>query len=285
MQKAIGLERNEPRPTKDQAMDGKRESFFSAGDVLDPAHRLHSSQMSGAPISSSGAVERVLSVDAVMEVARAILWPEPSNEKSLETNDGEVARAQENSPLALLLTRAPDLAMLSHIAELHGDATPSGRAHLGLAQAAEDAADEKVEREFFALFIGFGRGELPPYGSYYLTGFLDERPLARLHETLRMLRIERAESLVEGEDHAAILCEVMARLADEPFVAGAEVQQQFFEKHVTTWMGRFFVDLERAVAASFYHYAGTVGRLFLTIDAEAFALPRKRTVDNWEDAR
>src|SRR5689334_4405879 len=102
-------------------MDGKRESFFTTGDVLDPVNRLHSSQMSGASISSSGAVERVLSVDAVMEVARAILWPEPSNEKSLETNDGEVARAQENSPLAVLLTRAPGVAMLNHIAELHGD--------------------------------------------------------------------------------------------------------------------------------------------------------------------
>ena len=130
-----------------------------------------------------------------------------------------------------------------------------------------------IEREFFNLFIGVGRGELLPYGSYYLTGFLNERPLARLREDLHALGIERAEGQVEPEDHAAILCEIMAGLADGQFAATAELQQQFFEKHLAPWIGRFFADLERAEAANFYRHVGTIGRLFMEIETEAFALP------------
>jgi TorA maturation chaperone TorD len=141
-----------------------------------------------------------------------------------------------------------------------------------LAQAADNASVEKIEREFFNLFIGVGHGELLPYGSYYLTGFLNERPLARLREDLRALGIERAEGQVEPEDHAAILCEIMARLANGQFAAATGVQQQFFEKHLAPWIGRFFADLERADSANFYRHAGTVGRLFMEIETEAFAL-------------
>ena len=74
------------------------------------------------------------------------------------------------------------------------------------------ARDDKVEREFFNLFIGVGRGELLPYGSYYLSGFLHERPLARLREFLAKIGVERVEQQFEPEDHAAILCEIMAGL-------------------------------------------------------------------------
>jgi TorA maturation chaperone TorD len=253
----------------------QRESFFSAGSVADPVRRMHLSQISARPNFSSGAAERVLSVDAVMDVARAILWPELSNEEPVEIDDGEAARAQEYSLLAMLLIRAPDTAMLSRIANLRGDATPLGLAHSSLARAAENASAEKIEREFFALFVGLGRGELLPYGSYYLTGFLNERPLARLRETLRMLGIERAESSAEPEDHAAILCELMARLADGPFAVSTKRQQQFFDKHLAPWMDRFFADLERAEAAGFYRHVGTLGRIFLEIETEAFF--RERT--------
>ncbi len=123
------------------------------------------------------------------------------------------ARAQEYALLAMLLAQAPDAETLGRIAQLPGNATPLGRAHLALAQAADTANPETVEREFFNLFIGVGRGELLPYGSYYLTGFLNERPLARLRQDLRAQGIERAEGLQEPEDHAAILCEIMAGLA------------------------------------------------------------------------
>ena len=107
-------------------------------------------------------------------------------------------------------------------------------------------APEKIQREFFNLFIGIERGELLPYASYYLTGLRNERPLVRLREDLRARGIERAEGQVEAEDHAAILCEIMAGLAGGPSATAAGLQQQFFQRHLAPWIGRFFADLERA---------------------------------------
>src|SRR5947209_17297688 len=83
----------------------------------------------------------------------------------------------------------------------------------------------------FDLFVGLGRGELLPYASYYLTGFLNERPLSRLRSDLAILGIARAENNSEPEDHAAILCEIMSGFAGGRFAASAEEQRAFFERH------------------------------------------------------
>src|SRR5262249_5131335 len=122
----------------------------------------------------------------------------------------DAARGREYALLSVMLARPPDQSLLESLADLSGDSSPLGVAH---AQAARQTSAERVEREYFDLFIGLGRGELLPYGSYYLSGFLHERPLARLRAHLARLGIERAENQVEPEDHAAILCEVMAGLA------------------------------------------------------------------------
>lgn len=249
-----------------------RESIFSAGDIGEPGPQMGFSEVF-IPRSTSAPIERVLSVEAVMDVARSILWPDPDVEQPVEIDEGDTARAQEYSLLAMLLARAPDAATLDRIAQLRCDSTPLGLAHSALARAAGNAGAEKVEREFFNLFVGVGRGELLPYGSYYLTGFLNERPLARLRGDLRALGIERVESQTEPEDRATILCEIMAGLTGGQFAITPDEQQQFFEKHVAPWMGRFFADLERADAGDFYRHVGTVGRLFLEIETEAIALP------------
>ena len=131
----------------------------------------------------------------------------------------DAARAREYALLSALLRRAPDADLLARLAALRGDPSPLGVAHAALGEAAAAANVERVEREFFDLFIGIGRGELLPYGSYYLTGFLNERPLARLRDDLARLGIERVEGEVEPEDHAAVLCEIMAGLADGRFEA------------------------------------------------------------------
>ena len=183
-----------------------------------------------------------------------------------------LARAQEYALLAALLTRAPDKAFLQQLAELRGDPTLLGVAHVGLAEAAAGAAAGEVEREFFELFIGIGRGELMPYGSYYIAGFLHERPLARLREDLAALDIERVESQYESEDHGAILCEIMSGIVGRQFPAPAGADQQMFERHLAPWIGRFFADLERAEAARFYRRVGRLGRVFIDIESEAFAL-------------
>ena len=185
----------------------------------------------------------------------------------------DTARAQEYALLATLLARAPDAQLFLRLARLQGDATPLGRAHVALAEAARRTTVERVEREYFDLFVGIGRGELLPYGSYYLSGFLYERPLARLRAALSRLGIERSAGHAEPEDHAATLCEIMAGLAGRRFSASPEAEREFFEHHVAPWMGRFFTDLEQAQAADFYRAAGTLGRVFIQVETGAFALP------------
>lgn len=217
-------------------------------------------------------VRRVLSVDAVMDVASEILWPAPDYEQPAEIDVVDVARAEEYFLLASLLARAPDASMLNRIATLRCGDTLLGKAHLSLAQATDDASVKVIEREFFDLFIGVGRGELLPYGSYYLTGFLHERPLARLREDLGKLGVERAPGNAEPEDHAAILCEIMAGLVGGHFGVVAGGDRVVFEKHMSPWMGRFFSDLENAKTANFYRTVGTIGRLLIDIETEAFAL-------------
>jgi len=184
----------------------------------------------------------------------------------------DLARAQEYALLAALLNAAPSQAFLDQLAQLRGDATPLGLLHEAIAEAASKAVAATVEREYFGLFVGLGRGELLPYASYYLTGFRNERPLSRLRADLTTLGIERVENNCEPEDHAATLCEIMAGLADGRFPASADAQRAFFEKHVSLWMGRLFADIENAAAADFYRSVGALGRVFLDIEAEALTL-------------
>jgi TorA maturation chaperone TorD len=87
------------------------------------------------------------------------------------------------------------------------------------------------------------------------------------------LGIERSEGNIEPEDHAAILCEIMAGLASARFPAPSGSDRELFEKHLAPWIGRFFADLERAEAADFYRHVGTLGRVFIDIESEAYALP------------
>jgi TorA maturation chaperone TorD len=199
--------------------------------------------------------------------------PQSIPEGARTIDEIDLARAQEYALLSVLLAQAPDATLLARLAQLRGDASPLGLAHAALAEAASRASVERLEREYFDLFIGLGRGELLPYGSYYLSGFLHERPLARLRAYLSELRIERAASEHEPEDHAAILCEIMAGVVGGRLSAPAGADRELFEHHLAPWLGRFFADLERAEAADFYRRVGTLGRVFMEIETQAFALP------------
>jgi TorA maturation chaperone TorD len=250
--------------------DRGQEAIHAAGRVIEPARGTSISQPYVSSWSKAPA-RRVLSVAAVMDVAWTILQPAPCGEQPAEIDDVDAARAQEYALLAMLLARAPDAAALGRIAKLCADATPLGLAHMALAQAAGNVGVEKIQREFFNLFIGVGRGELVPCGSYYLADFYNEQAPVRLRKDLHALGIECTDLQVEGEDHAAILCETMAGLAGGPLASAAGLQQQFFQRHLAPWIGRFFADLERADSADFYRHAGTVGRLFMEIETNTFA--------------
>ena len=253
--------------------EGLSEAIRAAGGVGALAQKLGISQPSVSNWNRVPA-ERVSAVEAVTGVPRLVLRPDLFADQPLgEVDDTDLARAQEYALLATLLARAPDAAFLDRLARLRGDASPLGLAHVALAEAAGAASAAKVEREFFNLFIGLGRGELMAYGSYYLTGFLHERPLARLREDLAKLGIERADSSAEPEDHIAILCEIMSGLAGRRFAAAADAERDMFVKHLAPWVGRFFADLERAQEADFYRRVGALGQVFIDIETEAFALP------------
>jgi TorA maturation chaperone TorD len=182
------------------------------------------------------------------------------------------ARAQEYALLSVLLSRSPDIQMIGRLALLRGDASPLGTAHTALGEAASRANEESAAREHFDLFAGLGKGLLLPYASHYLTGALYGRPLGQLRETLQHLGIERAPGNSEPEDHAAILCEVMAGLIGGDIANAAGADREFFEKHLAPWIRRFFEDLEKAESADFYARVGLLGRTFVDIETEGFAL-------------
>jgi len=251
---------------------GLQEAIRAAGGVTELARRIGVTQPSVSNWRRVPA-ERVLAVEEVTGVARDLLRPDLYADDHSSVDDVDLARARIYALLGALLTRAPDADLLARIGDLRGDATPLGLAHIEVAEAARNARVERVEQEFFDLFIGVGRGELLPYGSFYLTGFLHERPLARLREDLARFGIDRAEGVAEPEDHAGILCEIMAGLASGELPAPAGSDRTIFEKHMAPWIGRLFADIERAQAADFYRRVGSLGRVFIEIETEAFALP------------
>ena len=210
-------------------------------------------------------------VGEVAALSHAFAMSEPDQAARL-IEDVDLLRAQEYDMLAALLGRAPTSDTLARIAQIEGGSSPLGAAHAALAKAAAEQDPDDLQNEFFGLFIGVGRGELLPYASYYLTGFLNERPLARVREDLGAMGVERAENQYEPEDHIAILFEIMAGLAAGRFPAEPGMEKRFFERHILPWTERFFTDLEDAKSARFYRPVAALGRLFIEIETEAFAM-------------
>ena len=251
--------------------DGLDRAIDAAGGIAQLARKIGISQPSVSNWTRVPA-QRVIAVETATGVPRNDLRPDLYEQATpAELVDPvDAARAQEYALLATLLSAPPSKRLLAQLAALNGDATPLGRAHGALADAAASAVTAQVDREYFDLFVGLGRGELLPYASYYLTGFLNERPLSRLRADLTRLGIERIANNSEPEDHAAILCEIMSGLADGSFDASPEAPRAFFEKHVSPWMGRLFADMERAGNVGFYGAVGALGRTFIEIETEAF---------------
>jgi TorA maturation chaperone TorD len=249
---------------------GLEQAISAAGGITELARRIGISQPSVSNWERVPA-ERVLSVEAATGIPRVVLRPDLFAADAT-IDEVEAARSQEYALLATLLSRSPDAEFLGRLARLRIDPSPLGLAHGALAEAAARVTAESVGREFFDLFVGLGRGEVLPYASYYLTGFVYERPLARLRGDLKRLGIEQAPGQSEPEDHAATLCEIMAGLAGGTLAALPGADREIFEKHIAPWMGRFFADLETSRTADFYARVGALGRTFLDIETEAFTL-------------
>ncbi len=181
--------------------------------------------------------------------------------------------------LAALLSGPPSQKRLQQAAGLSGDESPLGQAINAMARVAGVSKEAAVSSEFTALFIGLGRGELLPYASFYLTGFLNEKPLAGLRKDMNTLMIARAPNVFEPEDNIASLLEMMAGLImgrfGEPVAADRQVS--FFNKHIAPWAEHFFADLEAAKNSVFYASVGSTGKAFIEIEREAFRMNAGKT--------
>jgi len=171
--------------------------------------------------------------------------------------------------ISSLLRAAPATALLQSIASIpivDNTSTPLATAIIQLSSAAKMVDPALLGDEFHTLFIGVGRGELVPYGSWYLTGYLMERPLSLLRADLAQLGFARMTGVAEPEDHVAALCEVMQLLIQDG--ASFATQGRFFGTHMRDWIGRFFTDLETAEAADFYRSVGFFGTTFMRLEQE-----------------
>jgi TorA maturation chaperone TorD len=200
---------------------------------------------------------------------------EDAQASGCEIAEEDLARAQLWALVGRLLLAAPDADMLKQLSALQGDdETPVGRAVSVLAASARRVDAKAVREEYDALFIGLVRGELVPFASYYLTGFLHEKPLANLRGAMARLGIASRDDVAEPEDHIGAVSEMMAGLITGAFGPPADLatQQRFFDDHIAGWAPRFFDDLQKAAAADFYKAVGALGRVLVGIEAEAFAM-------------
>jgi len=184
----------------------------------------------------------------------------------------EQARVEVYRLLAALLAAPPSADLLSLVRDIRSGEGELGTVWQSLRQAADAAAPAELEREYHNLFIGLGRGELNPYASWYLTGFLMEKPLADLRDELAALGVARRAEVSEPEDHAAALCETMAIVLADSGQDAARCER-FFRTYLGSWMGRFFEDLQGANGARFYRAVGRLGRAFMEIEQQYYAMP------------
>lgn len=175
------------------------------------------------------------------------------------------------SLLAYLFREPPNKETLEWLLnlEIEGDETSPGMlaAWAVLVLAAKHSNPIQVRDEYQQLFIGIGRGEVLPFGSWYLTGSLMELPLVAIRQDLRALGFERQEHTKEPEDHIAALLEVMSMLVEE----NEENQQAaFFNRHIAPWFERLCDDIKHADHAYFYSAVAELSTQFLMIEKIRF---------------
>ena len=200
--------------------------------------------------------------------------PAVSEQKSPEADilPEDMLRADMYGFLATLLRGEPSDELLETVSTINGDPSAIGSASSVLATLAGKLSGDEIRDEYMRLFIGVGRGEILPYASYYLTGFLNDKPLANLRNDMTELGIERAEGVKDPEDHIASLFDIMGGMIRGAFGAPTDLaaQAQFFKKHIEPWAPLLMQDIEAAKSAVFYAPVGTIGRAFMDIESAAF---------------
>src|SRR5258706_5723443 len=213
-------------------------------------------------------------MNATVESAQPVKFDNP---RSISAEDQ--VRADFYALLASLFYRAPDDRLLQAIviasqpsAEASDELLQAWRA---LAQASAVVSHEVLHDEYESVFVGVGRAPVLLYGSYYMAGFMMEKPLAALRDDLAVLGFTRRADSHEPEDHLAALCDVMRALsigdiADAP--ADITVQKQFFGKHIQSWAAKCCEAIQACEHANYYRRVAVFARVFFEIETEAFEI-------------
>ena len=190
--------------------------------------------------------------------------------------DEETARAELYGVLALLYYAAPSPDLLAQLRAAATEAPAAGalleepwRVLVGLARSLPDGA---IAQEFDALFGGIGKPEVYLYGSHFLSGFLNEKPLARLRTDLAALGLARDDAMSETEDHVACLCEVMRYLiaGDDVAVANLTRQREFFTRHLLPWTLQMCEAVAAHPKARFYKSLAGFTQAFTSVESQGF---------------
>lgn len=201
------------------------------------------------------------------------------NQMTLQTPgtfDEETARAELYGLLAGLFYAQPAIELIAQIRVAATD-TPAAGAFLeepwrNFVGITRSMTDQAIREEYNALFGGVGKPEVYLYGSHFLSGFLNEKPLARLRTELNSLGLERSEAMSDTEDHFAYLCEVMRYLiaGDDVAVANLTRQREFFSAHIQPWVNLMCDDIQSNTKAKFYSSLAEITRAFMSVEAQGF---------------
>jgi len=201
-----------------------------------------------------------------------------SNLLSSSALDEETARAEIYGLLAQLFYRVPSPELLAQMRVAVTDAPMAGgfleEPWRQVVAAARQSSDEEIANECNNLFGGVGKPEVYLYASHYVSGFLNDKPVARLREDLAALGLERDDSMSETEDHFACLCEVMRYLiaGDDVSVSNLTHQQTFFATHIQPWAQEMTEAIAKHPTAQFFGVLAGFTQAFLGIEAQGFDL-------------
>jgi TorA maturation chaperone TorD len=190
--------------------------------------------------------------------------------------DEETARAEIYGVLAALYYAPPPADLLDNMRVAVTEAPAAGAvleaSWSELVSAARRLSNDAITREYDALFGGVGKPEVYLFGSHYLSGFLNEKPLAALRTDLSSLGLARDEAMPETEDHVAYLCEVMRYLiaGDDVAVANLTRQREFFANHVQPWLSDLCDAVGRHPKADFYRCTAAFTQTFMSVEMQGF---------------
>ena len=190
------------------------------------------------------------------------------------TLDEETARAEIYGVLAALFYAAPTQALLESLRLAVTEAPAAGAlleaSWTELVATARAMSVQEVGEEYDALFGGVGKPEIYLFGSHYLSGFLNEKPLAALRTELAELGLTRGDAMAETEDHYAYLCEVMRYLiaGDDVAVANLTRQREFFTRHLLPWAQQMCETVSAHPKARFYKSLAGFTQTFTSVEAQ-----------------